>query len=58
MNLLDVWSTSALIAEVCEVISFLEDDPHYTKEEAAEKLKEILEMHIDPLYQKALQSRP
>lgn len=46
-----------MIADLCEVITYLEEDPHYTKEEAVKDLKRLLEMHMDPLYQKAIEGR-
>ena len=56
MNINALWSYAALTAELCEVITWLEDDPHYTKEDASKQLRTIIEMHVEPLHDKAMSS--
>lgn len=57
MNVSRVWGITLMIADMCEVIEFLREDPHYTREEAADKLQSIVEMQMDHMYQSAMCER-
>lgn len=54
MNLPLLWSVAALTSELCELATYLEDDQHFTKQDAANQLREIIERHIIPLHEKAV----
>lgn len=54
MDVSKVWEVTGMIAEMCEVITYLREDPNYTREEATDKLEKIIEMHMDIMYQTAI----
>jgi hypothetical protein len=57
MDVSQVWSITNMMSDICEVITWLRDDPHYTREDAADALETILERHCDPQYQIAMNAK-
>jgi hypothetical protein len=57
MNVSNVWGVSLLMADICEVITFLREDPHYTPEDAAKSLEQIIERHLEHQLQAALNEK-
>lgn len=51
MNLSDKWIAADMASILCEVITYLREDPHYSKEDAVKDLKKLFP-YIDQLYQR------
>jgi hypothetical protein len=44
MDLLDKWRIAEMLAKLLRTANYLSDDPNYTREDAVEDIKEVIEL--------------
>lgn len=57
MNLSQLWCVTDLMSKLCEVTTWLEEDPNYGKSDAARDLLKIIEYIDETLYSKAIHTK-
>lgn len=57
MNLSQLWCTTDLLSKLCEVTTWLDEDPHYEKADAVKDLLEIIEFVNNTFYSQAIHAK-